>query len=50
MVYQTMEEIYKALEGHFLQNMVRSKHGWDTQKDYLNLYSLDLSFKHVVEI
>jgi hypothetical protein len=50
MVYQIMEEeIHKTLEGHFLQNMARSKHGWGTQKDYVILYSLDSSLKHVVE-
>jgi hypothetical protein len=26
------------------------KHGWGTQKDYLILYLLDPSLKHVVEI
>jgi hypothetical protein len=50
MVYQTTKEIYRALEGHFLENMVGSKHGWNTQKDYLILYSLNPSLKHVVEI
>jgi len=49
MEYHIMEEIYRTLEGHFLQNMVWSKHGRGTQKDYFNLYSLDPSLKHVVE-
>ncbi len=44
-----MEEIYRTLEGHFLQTMMGLKHGQGTQKDYFNLYSLDPSLKHVVE-